>query len=119
PDSKLLLASGWGKNVPGSIARPQLCLWELATGKLLKQILLPEGGVGPVAFSPDGRLFAAATNETDRRILFWDTARGEEITAIPGMPGKVHSLAFSSDGKQMITGMDDTTALVWDIPGIR
>jgi WD40 repeat protein len=126
PDSKMLLASAWGKPVEtkltdgrirhSSAKNHPVCLWELASGRLRQQILLREGGAGPVAFSADGRFFATATHKPDQRIRLWDVARGEEVGSLSGFRGRVRSLAFSPDGKRLISGMDDTTALVWDLP---
>jgi WD40 repeat protein len=125
PDGKMLLASAWGKPVQtklpdgrtriSSEKNHPVCLWDLSTGKMLKQILLPDGGAGPVAFSADGKLFATATDKPERRIRLWDTVKGEEVGTITGFRSVVRSLAFSTDGKRLISGMDDTTALVWDL----
>ena len=38
----------------------------------------------------------------------------EVLRLEPGVSGAL-SLAFSSDGKTLVSGMWDTTALVWDI----
>jgi WD40 repeat protein len=125
PDEKYLLTSAWGKGVQTKLpdGRTQfssqqnqpICLWELSTGKLLKKVNLPEGGAGPVAFSLDGKRFAAATDRPDRRIRLWDVATGEEIGGIEGFRGAVRSLAFLPGGKRLISGMEDSSALVWDL----
>jgi WD40 repeat protein len=70
-----------------------------------------------VAFSRDGRLFATAASKPSPRIQIWDVASGAEVGSIQGFRGVVHSLAFSPDGRRLISGMNDTTALVWDVPG--
>ena len=125
PDNKLFLASTWSKPVETKLTDGRIrissgenqlvCLWELASGKLLKRVVLPAGGVGPVAFSPDSKLFAFATAEPNRRIAVWSVARGEQVRVIEGFRGSVCSLAFLPDGKRLVSGMDDTTALVWDL----
>ena len=109
PDNRLLLASMWGE--PNAIR-----LWELSTRQLRKEIPVPKGWGAAVAFSSDNRFFAAATStaEADRRIRIWDMANGNEVGVIQGYSGLVLSLAFSPDGSRLISGMDDTTALVWD-----
>jgi WD40 repeat protein len=127
PNSQLLLASALGKEIQTKLPDGRthisyskdhpICLWELATGKLRKQVHMPEGGAGPVAFSPDGKLFVAATNGPEGCIRFWRVASGDEVSTIKGFRSSVRSLAFSPDGKRLSTGMDDTTALVWDVPG--
>jgi RNA polymerase sigma factor (sigma-70 family) len=123
-DSELLLASAWGKPVETKLTDGRtrssagenhpVCVWDLASGKLLKRVVLPAGGVGPVAFSPDGKLFAAAANEPNR-IVLWAVAGGKEVRVITGFRRSVRSLAFLPDGKHLVSGMDDTTALVWDL----
>jgi RNA polymerase sigma factor (sigma-70 family) len=128
PDGKLLLASAWGKPTPVKLPdgstrfvtkNDSVCLWELATGNVLQQVPLPAGGAGPVAFSTDGKHFAAASHKPEDHIRLFDTAEGKELGVIQGYRGSVRSLAFTPDGKRLISGMSDTTALVWDLPNKR
>src|SRR5262249_5251755 len=83
------------------------------------KIVLPDGGAGPVAFSPDGKSFAVATGEPDRRIRVWDVSSEKEAASIQGYRGEVRSLAFSPDGTRLITGMRDTSVLVWGLKSRR
>jgi WD40 repeat protein len=125
PDSQLLLASAWGKPVQTrlpdgtiqvSTANDQpVTWWDLATGKLRGQILLPGGGVGPVAFAPDGRSFAVASSEPAASIRVVEVATGRERKKIEGFRSVVRSLAFLPDGKRLVSGMEDSTALIWDL----
>jgi WD40 repeat protein len=89
--------------------------WDLATGKVRNQVFLPEQGAGPVAFSPDGKLFAVASSEPGARIRLMETATGKEVWRIEGFRGVVRSLAFMPDGRRLVSGMDDSSALVWDL----
>jgi WD40 repeat protein len=124
PDGQLFLTSTWGKPVTIKLPDGRLqsstpmnhpvSLWELASGGLRKQITLPEQGAGPVAFSRDGKLFAAASHRPGDRIRVWD-ASGQEVRVIEGFRGIVSSLAFMADGKRLVTGMEDGSALVWDL----
>jgi WD40 repeat protein len=129
PDGRLLLASIPGKTLarmlpdgrfrPVSDKNDSLTLWELATRQIRKKTMFPEGGVGPVAFSPDGKRFAIAINGANRRVHIYDMAGGKEIAVIEGYRGTVHSLAFADDGQRLATGMSDTTVLLWDVPAFR
>jgi hypothetical protein len=55
---------------------------------------------------------ALATN--DREIQLLDLHRGREGPRFRGFAGRVNCLAFTPDGHRLITGLEDTTLLVWD-----
>jgi WD40 repeat protein len=125
PDGKLVLATAYGKSVvtklpDGSIqsSAPKshpVTTWDLATGGLHKQVSLPEEGPGPVAFAPDGKLFAVASSRPGTLIRLMETATGREVHKVEGFRGTVRSLAFLPDGKRLVSGMGDGSALVWDL----
>jgi WD40 repeat protein len=125
PDSKLLLATAWGEikltKLPDG--RMQQVLpkdhpvkwWDLTTGQLRRQLRLPEQGAGPVAFSPDGRRFAVASSRPGNHIRIIELLTGQVVHHIEGFPASVQSLAFLPDGRRLVSGMDDGTALIWDL----
>jgi WD40 repeat protein len=125
PDGMYLLASAWGKEVQTKLSDGKIrsvaakdhpiCLWELSTGKLVKKIMLPEAGAGPVAFSADGTLFAAGLDSPDSKVRVWNVATGEEVLTRDGVPGRMSALAFMPDGKRLVSGMQDGSALVWGL----
>jgi WD40 repeat protein len=129
PDSQRLLASAWGKPVLTKLTDGRMrssagkdhpvCLWGLSSGKLLKKIVLPEGGAGPVAFSADGQYFAMAINEAQPCIRLCRVDDGREVRTIRGYGHRARALAFSPDGLRLIVGLEDTTALVWDLTDKR
>src|SRR5262249_50853209 len=95
-------------------------LWELASGKTILRISGGEDQLQAVAFSPNGRAFAAAGKGV---IQLWDIATGKELLAYRGHEAQVlrlGALAFSRDGSRVAAGYLDSTAMVWDLtPGIR
>lgn len=101
-----LLASTWGQ---------PLTWWNLATGQRSNQLRWPEKEAGPVAFAPNGRLFAVASSRRGAPIRLVEMASGREMYKIEGIRGVVRSLAFLPDGKRLVAGMQDSTALIWDV----
>jgi WD40 repeat protein len=89
----------------------KLRLFETATaGDLLS---LPAAPNDRPTFSADGRLLALATPE--REILLWDLAHGREWQRFKGFNAGVTWLAFSPDGLRLLSGMTDSTLLVWEV----
>jgi WD40 repeat protein len=52
-------------------------LWDVRTGKLLRNFNGHEGWIQVVAFSPDGK--TVLSGSTDRSIRLWNVASGEEL----------------------------------------
>ena len=57
-----------------------------------------------------------ATAGADGRARLWDGATGLPIKPSFVHRGPVNSLAFHPDGKTLLTGSDDGTARLWDVP---
>jgi len=74
-----------------------------------------ESTIEGLAFSPDGRLLAAALS--DGTMSIWDAA-GQALAEVKGERGGFHSIAFSPDGKTIFTGGSDTTVTLWDVEEI-
>ncbi len=102
PDSKWLVSNG--RNT---------CLWEVATGKLLRQFEHPPEPMGTLAFSPDGkRLCAGSMNGT---IRLWDARTGKELGQLAGHTKYIDQVAFSPDGDLLASVSHDGTARLWSL----
>jgi WD40 repeat protein len=107
-DGKLLAGASWS----------ELRLWEVSTGKERWRALFPRvrgdsPRLGPVAFSPDGKLLVAAVTGDDRAAIHvWDVASGREARKLD-CGGRVWYLAFSPDGKALAAS-GPRGLILWD-----
>ncbi|AVH62652.1 MULTISPECIES: serine/threonine-protein kinase [unclassified Nostoc] len=112
-------------------------LWQLGTGKLVRQMGRWSSGhssmVHSVAFSPispklsyqgesgkaarttDHNWGILASGSWDNTIKFWDVNTGKEIRTLIGHTNWVNSVAFSPDGKLLASGSADCTIKLWQV----
>lgn len=78
-----------------------------------EDVLALGDGVSPaVAWSPDGRWLAGATD--DGVPVIWDAAEGAEVARLPGV--RLHDLAFSPDSSTLaVTALDTTVVRLWTV----
>ncbi|WP_052668847.1 BTAD domain-containing putative transcriptional regulator [Nitriliruptor alkaliphilus] len=88
-------------------------LWDTATGDEVRTLAGPEIKLANLAFSPDGRRLAAASDLIDV-IPVWDVASGELERTLTGHEKTVHAVSFARDGRLLSAGWDGT-ARIWDV----
>jgi WD40 repeat protein len=97
-----------------------VCLWNVKTGALDRRIGVKES-FHIMAFSPDGKRFATATNG-GIDVAVYDIAAAKPIFTFQTRSGegrsymvpRTHSLTFSADGKKLFS-VDDSFGHVWDL----
>jgi WD40 repeat protein len=103
--------SGSGWPIPDFTIR----LWDVSTGKQIRQFNSADGRVLCVAFSPDGRRILYGTGENaDHPAILLDVASGKEVRRFVGHGGDVYAANFSPNGRKVLSASLDGTARVWD-----
>ncbi|MCP2360383.1 WD40 repeat protein [Nonomuraea thailandensis] len=75
-------------------------VWDTATGAQIGGWLRVEGAAWDGAFSPDGRLFAYASQ--DNTLSLWDVRQGRRIGPVVGLFDSARSLAFTADSAELL-----------------
>ena len=98
PDGKTLMTA--------SLWDPVLRLWDVATGKELRQIPGAKSGTYALAFSSEGKMFAAAgCAKGEGGIRLWNATTWQEVRQIPEPhDGWIGTLGFLPGGKTLISG---------------
>jgi WD40 repeat protein len=87
-------------------------LWDVAAGTQVASLEAHKLPVMCVAFSPDGRLLAAGSN--DQTITIWDVATRQARRTLIGHNSYVISAAFSPDSRRLASGSAWGSIRLWD-----
>jgi WD40 repeat protein len=71
------------------------------------------GLMGPVAFSRDSRLAAAAN--MDSTIYVWNVSSGRRLLSLTGHAEPIRAVAFSPDGRMLASAGTDGTIRLWEL----
>jgi WD40 repeat protein len=91
-------------------------VWDVSVGGSRDWLTVPTAYLRfvEVAFSPDGRWFAAPT-DAPHGVTIWDTETGAEVMTLTGHEGAPIDVAFSADGSRLAAATFDQTIPVWDL----
>jgi len=114
PDGKFLLSSG---DFDYQSGKHSLTLFDVAARTSVQQSLLPGISRGAVAFSSNGRLFAA-TIRRGTNVLLYEKAGGMIRGVIRSYRGTVEAVAFLPDNRRLASSLSDGTIVIWDLAHI-
>src|SRR5262249_9149163 len=104
PDGKALVAGA----TDGTVR-----LWDVATGKEVRQLRGHEGAVFAVAFAPGGK--AVGSGGQDGTVRLWDAARGKELCRRQAGGDRVYGIAFAPDGTALASAQAHHTIGLWSV----
>lgn len=88
-------------------------VFDIQTGKVLRELAGHQGAITAVAVAPEGRQVATASD--DRSLRLWDLSSGKVLRSFLGHESYVKCVAFSPDGKQLVSGGTDQTVRLWEV----
>src|SRR5262249_28367220 len=96
------------------ITGDRLTEWDLATGKVVRELGGEPSGAKDLALAPDRRFLAAC--DSDRSICLYELPTGKVARRFKGHTNVVVSVCFSGDGKTLASGSwYDKTLRLWDV----
>lgn len=90
-------------------------LWDLYTGRHMRDFIGHDESVLSVSFSPDNAGFVSGSE--DSTAMLWNVDDGTVASTLSNHTDWVWSVGWSPDGKTIATGSVDQTACLWNLDG--
>lgn len=110
---KALVVSPDGKTAFSAAPDKTVRVWNLADGKMSRQLNTPAPGLA-LALSPDGKTLAVGGQ--DNLVHLLNAADGKVLAHLKGHTGVINGLAFTPDGARLASASSDGSARLWALP---
>ena len=91
---------------------PAVGVWDAATGSKVRTLRGNFSNAKAIAFSPDGRRVAAASNASEI-IRIWDFESGQKLVTLR-LQSSARGVAFSPDGRFLASSESNGLVKLWD-----
>lgn len=88
-------------------------LWDLQSGKQIRQFQGHHGSIWAVAFAPKGQ--RALVGRQSGRLDLYDVSTGEQLRSFGPHPDAVRAVVFTPDGRRALSACFDGILRLWDI----
>ena len=105
PDGRALATGGLGN--------PIVRIWDVGTGKLVRELDQGSAAAMTLDFSPDGRVLAVAGFEPVASL--WDVATGARIGPTLTAGSRRTQIDLSPDGRRLLETHGDGRGAIWDV----
>lgn len=102
PDGSLLATAGYDRVIR---------LWDVVSGKYLRNFPSHNGAVYDLAFSPDGKVLASASGDFTGKI--WNVGTGERLDTLNQPQAEQFRIDFTPDGKFIVAVGADNRIRLW------
>ncbi|MDE0638627.1 MAG: hypothetical protein OXI43_22535 [Candidatus Poribacteria bacterium] len=103
PDGKTIACDGYINTIS---------LWNAVSGRPLRSLNGPLGGVTSLRYSPDGKTLTGL--DEHNMVCVWDVVSGK-LKHTFEHSGDIRTLAYSPDGKTLASGGSDSMIRLWDV----
>ncbi len=97
----------------GGLEDPIVRVWDVRTGKLIRELDQGSAGAITLDFSPDGRILAVSGFEPVASL--WDVATGARIGPTLTAGSRRAEIDLSPDGRRLLLTHADGRGAIWDV----